>query len=245
MINLVCPECRRENEPQRIYCHDCGARLDRTALAKAKVEQVTPEDEHRRLRSMFDPHRDRMRRMFFKIARVILGALATAALIQMLLPPDVPPRTKSIGVPPEINFDLERAAGNPAAAPLSYTDEQANAYLAYVTKSKHASLSSIPQFERATVSFQDGACGLTVERSLYGFSFYTGATYQVALQNGAINVATKAGRIGRLPVHPAIMNRAGFLFRDLARVLEREQKSIAKMGAIEFRPKTVLLTPHS
>src|SRR5437764_15002861 len=34
MIKLICPECRRENEPKRIYCHDCGARPDQTAFAK-------------------------------------------------------------------------------------------------------------------------------------------------------------------------------------------------------------------
>src|SRR5207248_2542951 len=32
-VQLTCPECRRDNEAERIYCHDCGARLDRSALA--------------------------------------------------------------------------------------------------------------------------------------------------------------------------------------------------------------------
>src|SRR6516225_2034765 len=32
-IQLTCPDCQRENEAERIYCHDCGARLDRSALA--------------------------------------------------------------------------------------------------------------------------------------------------------------------------------------------------------------------
>ena len=32
-ITLVCPDCQHENEPQRIYCHSCGARLDRSKLS--------------------------------------------------------------------------------------------------------------------------------------------------------------------------------------------------------------------
>ena len=34
-MTLICPECRCENDPKRIYCHDCGARLDRSVLARA------------------------------------------------------------------------------------------------------------------------------------------------------------------------------------------------------------------
>ena len=43
MIKLVCPECQRQNEPERIYCHDCGARLDRSALAKVAPKMEAPE----------------------------------------------------------------------------------------------------------------------------------------------------------------------------------------------------------
>ena len=33
MTKLICPECQHENEPERMYCHSCGARLDRSKLA--------------------------------------------------------------------------------------------------------------------------------------------------------------------------------------------------------------------
>ena len=60
MIKLVCPECQRQNEPERIYCHDCGARLDRSALAKVapKVEDpkanATPAEAVARSRPLED-----------------------------------------------------------------------------------------------------------------------------------------------------------------------------------------------
>ena len=117
MIKLICPECRRENEPERIYCHDCGARLDRSALAKVAPKGEDPKETHRRLRSMLDPKRAKMRQMFFKVSKLILGSCALAALIQMLLPPDVPPRVKSAEFPTQINLEMENATMNRGAAP--------------------------------------------------------------------------------------------------------------------------------
>jgi len=54
-MKLVCPECRRENEPERIYCHDCGARLDRSSLAKEKSKEEDPKATQKRLKAMLDP----------------------------------------------------------------------------------------------------------------------------------------------------------------------------------------------
>ena len=48
-VKLVCPECRRENEAERIYCHECGARLDRSKMAKIKSKEEDPKDAQRRL----------------------------------------------------------------------------------------------------------------------------------------------------------------------------------------------------
>lgn len=243
MTKLVCPECRHENEPARIYCHNCGARLDRTALKEEAAKQEQPEEAHRRVRAMFDPHRDRLRRIFFKLSKVILGALATAALIQMVLPPDVPARKKSVAMSVPIGLDLESASQARGAAPLRYSDEQVNAYLAYTLKNKSSALSKWPQFERALVEFDQDLCRFTVERSLFGFSFYTSGKYRVAIQNGAMSVAESEGSVGRMPIHPQLMKFCGFFFSDVARALDHDRKLLAKMNRIEFQPQAVVITP--
>ena len=48
-----------------------------------------------------------------------------------------------------------------------------------------------------------------------------------------------------MPIHPMIMKYGDVLFTDLWAALDREKKSVSKMEAIEFRPKTVILTPKS
>src|SRR5262245_58216152 len=103
-IQLTCPECRRENEAERIYCHDCGARLDRSVLANRKTTKIeTAEEIHKRMRGMFSQRKVRVRLAFFKTAKVILAALAAAALFEILFPPDVPPAVKTETLPPQIN----------------------------------------------------------------------------------------------------------------------------------------------
>lgn len=245
MIKLICPECRRENEPERIYCHDCGARLDRTALAKAPPKGEDAKDTQRRLKNMLDPQRAKMRLLFFKVSKLILGALALAALVQMLLPPDVPPRPKTGEFPPQITLDMENAITNRRAAPLQYTEAQVNAYLGSALRSKQAALSKLLQFERAAVTFDETVCRITAERSLFGFSVFTTTSAKVTLQNGTLNASNNGGSIGRLPIHPLLMKYADPIFADLWAALDRERKAVAKMSAIEFRPQAVVLTPKS
>ena len=95
MIKLICPECQHENEAERIYCHDCGARLDRSAVGSRISQKEGIDETRRRVRKLFDPTALKIRLRFFRIAKLILGAVALAALIQMILPPDVPQPTKT------------------------------------------------------------------------------------------------------------------------------------------------------
>jgi hypothetical protein len=243
MIKLICPECRRENEAERIYCHDCGARLDRTALAKEPPKGEDAKETQRRLKNMLDPHGVKMRLMFFKVSKLILGALMAAAIVQMILPPDMPAAPKTGEFPPQIGLDLENAAMNHGQTPLQYTEAQVNAYLGNALKSKKAALSSLMQFERGTVAFDETVCRITAERSLFGFSFFTTTSTKVTLQDGKVIASNNGGKIGRLPIHPLIMKYADPLFADIWTALDRERKSVAKMNAIEFHPQAVVLIP--
>lgn len=244
MIKLVCPECQRQNEPERIYCHDCGARLDRSALAKVAPKQEDPKQTQRRLKQLLDPGRLKMRLLFFKISKLILGACALAVLIEMLRPPvGLPERVKNLELQ-QITLDLENATTSHSATPLQYTAEQVNAYLVNVARTKNAALSKYLQFERALVKFDEGVCRITVERSLFGFSVFHAISYNVTLRNGTFATSTNGGSIGRMPVHPMIMESGGIFFSDLWTALDREKKLVAKMDAIEFHPQLVILIPR-
>jgi hypothetical protein len=127
---------------------------------------------------------------------------------------------------------------------LHYTDAQVNAYLGYALKSKQTALSKYLKFERAVVAFDEGRFRGTVERSLSGYSVFTTASYSASLQNGNIVLKVLGGQIGRLPVHPALMQYGDILFADLRTAFDRERRSIMKLGGIELHPQTVTFLPR-
>ena len=239
---LICPECQRENESERIYCHNCGARLDRAALTQRGAPVEDPKKAHRRVQKMFDPHRGNVRRNFFFVSKLVLGALAVAAVVEMVSAPEVPPARKGVGIPVEINFDLEKATSSRAPMQLQYTQDQVNAYLEYTLKNKRSLDKPYLKFNRAIVGFAEGLCTVTVERSFFGYSLYTRTSCQVALANGKIGASSKAGAIGRLPIHPRLMQYIDVIFADVWAALDRERKLMAKMGSIEFHDANVTLT---
>jgi hypothetical protein len=245
MTKLICSECGHENESERIYCHDCGARLDRSA-ATLKAPKEGRAETQRRVRNLFDPTRIKIRLFFFRVSKLVLGACAAAAVIQMVLPPDVPPPVKTLLLPSQITLELENAITYHRPEELQFTEEQVNSYFEYALKSKQSALNKpLLDFKRVTIGFAEGKIALTAERSLFGLSLYSGSLYAINLKEGKIAATNKGGSIGRLPVHPVIMQFTDFIFADLWSALERERKLVAKMGAIEFHQNNVLLRAPS
>jgi len=233
---INCTECRHENEAERIYCHNCGERLDRTAVLAQKKTQ-DPGDERRRLQKMMEGP-SKARQNFIAVGKLALAAVGMAALVEMALPPDIPAPTKI--TPSQIDLDLENAAMK--SATLEYSQEQINAYLAYRLASKKTALDKpLLSFVRATASFGDGACTIAMERSLFGYSLFTRASYRVQTSGGKVEATNVGGWIGRFPIHPAIMQFGQIILADLWKALERETKLLGKMGAVSFHDGGVII----
>ncbi|HUE50293.1 MAG TPA: hypothetical protein VMQ39_04440 [Candidatus Dormibacteraeota bacterium] len=236
MTKLVCGECRHENEAERIYCHNCGERLDRSAAA-AQKPMVDPTETHRRLQKMLEPP-SRVRHNFFAVGKLVLAAVAAAALVEMALPPELPAPTKIVS--PQIDLDLENAHLKPS--PLEYSQDQINAYLAYRLISKKAALTyPFLTFVRATASFREGACTIAMERSLFGYSIFSRTSHRVETDAGKIAATNVGGWIGRLPIHPVIMQFGDIIFADLWSALDRERKLVGKMGTVNFHDGSVTI----
>jgi len=237
MTKIVCGECRHENEAERIYCHNCGERLDRSAAA-AQKPMVDPTETHRRLQKMLGPP-SRVRHNFFAVSKLVLAAVAAAALVEMALPPELPAPTKIVS--PQIDLDLENA--HLRLSPLEYSQDQINAYLTYRLITKKAALTyPFLTFVRATASFREGACTIAMERSLFGYSIFSRTSHRVETNAGKIAATNVGGWIGRLPIHPVIMQFGDIIFADLWSALDRERKLIGKMGAVNFHESSVTIS---
>ena len=243
-VQLTCPECRRDNEAERIYCHDCGARLDRSALAgRATGKKETAEELHRRMRGMFSQRGVKARLLFFNIAKVTLLASIVAAAVVILIPPDVPPAVKSEEFPPQINLSLETLTESRQPQSVQFSEEGVNAYLASALKRKKEKLNHpLIDFERAMVAFTEGNCRVTIERSIFGYSIFSSGDYAVQIAGGKVTASPRSGAIGRMPIDPSVMPYAGFLFSDAVAAMDREHKLLNKAGSIQLREKEIVFT---
>lgn len=244
---LVCPECQHANEPERVYCHNCGAKLNRgpTVTIPGKTDDAETVATRERLRRLMDQRGVLRRRLAFNIGKLILGACVVAALIQMILAPDLPaPAGKELELGPQIGLDLENALLQHRGAQLIYQQDQVNNYFATALKRKKTSILDKPmlEFRRGVAQFDEGVFRMTAERSLFGLSLYTSVFYRANVQDGKITATCEGGMIGRMPIHPLVMQFAGFLLGDVWKALEQDEKQVAKFAAIEFHPKTVVLT---
>jgi hypothetical protein len=235
---LICAECRRENEAERIFCHNCGERLDRSvAAARKKVED--PTEAHRRLQKMMQGP-SRTRHNFFVGCKLILAAAGTAGLLQMVLPPDFPAAVKA-SVPVQLDLELEKATYK--AEVLNFSQQDVNAYLTSRLGGKKKALSKpFLDWERAAVVFKEGLCLVGWQRSFFGYSLYSQASYRVDLNGGKIVATNKGAWIGRLPIHPALMRYADVIFADVWSALDRERRLLSKMNTVEFHDGSVTIT---
>lgn len=244
MSMLICPDCRHENESERVYCHNCGARLSRSTLTngKGKAEEE-PGETRKRLRRMLNPQGALIRRRIIQFTELLLGALVAAAIVLMIQPPDLPAVPERIDLGPQIGLDLETAVADQRGAKLSYSQDQVNSYLVTALKRKKAALEKpLLHFERGLAAFDENSVRLTAERSLFGYPLYTTTCYQATTHDGKIAAENTGGSIGRLRIHPAIMKHLDVIFADIWKALEQDRKQVAKLVAIEFHPQTVVFT---
>ncbi len=243
MIKLICPDCQHENETERIYCHNCGARLDRTGLAKEKVEEGPAEQRaQQHLKKMFDPNRGKAKQIAFKLLKVVLGAVAVAAVIVMVLPPNLPAAPKNYDFAPLINMDMVSALSSHEPSSLRYEENQVNSYLAATLRRKDSpSQTGFFPLKRVFVQFQEGQCVIHIERRLLKLSIYSGSSYRVTIANGKIGGQSTGGYIGRMPIHPAIMKYADVIFGKAWDSLARERNSFSRLAGVEFHPQAVTL----
>jgi hypothetical protein len=242
MPTVACSECRRENEIERIYCHDCGARLERKAIQKIVPKK---EDAHSRVKKLFDSRRAKVRAVFFKISKLVLAACGSAALTVMALPPELPavPKDKDALIQaPTIGYDLERVLARHEPTQVKYTTDQTNLFLVSHLKSKKKALDQpFLEFKSAVASFHEGTASVTMERAIFGYSIFTTIDFAPQSSGGKASVKPAGGRIGRMPIHPEIAKYMNYLFLDLWGSLEREQKLASRLTSIEFHDKSVLL----
>lgn len=232
---LTCSQCNFANEAERVYCHNCGAKLDRSLLPKAEEnEKESLEKTRKRVQKMTNPGGpDYVREVKALVSSIAYGAVVAFIIGVVREPDDLPPKKPNeTELPRMIGTDLAQAIESPTPQVLQFTESEANAYLRSSLKSKGSGWIPGAQFERAFVRFDVGCVYIGLEQSLFGFPIHSGARYNMGVKDGKFFADNQGGNIGRVAIHPTIMKYVVSAFQPLWKALKRESDQVQGMEKV-------------
>lgn len=232
---LVCKQCNFENESERVYCHNCGAKLDRSLLPPEATRREDPVVVQERVRKMVSPRRGMGLRGVKNFLLSVLVSAALAALIVMARMPDGTPalNREAAMEAPTITDDMEAQQTLPTPHRLTYTEDQVNAFLLASIKGKKDSASAYgATFERMFVHFNEGRVVITAQYSLFGYPVYATTVHSLMIRNGALVSDPLGGAIGRLRLSARLMKGAEVIFAPVWKVLDHDRKLLSQMQLV-------------
>ena len=235
--NLPCAECGYANEAERVYCHSCGAKLDRSLLPKPDEKDgktETPEQARKRIATIANPKSGGAGREIKMAASVLIYSAILAALILVARKPDgVPEVSKEM---PARSVGDEMMDARDAVEPrrLDFTEAEINAYLRKLKSEDGTVL-------RTYVNLNPGVLHFGAEKSVFGLPLYSGVLYRLEVKDGKFTPTMLGGNFGRLQVHPLAMQYLDFFFQKLWTALSHERQQMDQMRAVVVRKGTITL----
>jgi hypothetical protein len=248
---LTCKQCNYANEPERVYCHNCGAKLDRTLLPKEspKAAKESTEKSAKRVRKMVNPANGFFVNWHVALFKALCSAASIAAVIQMARPPadvpKVPTKDELLDAPPLIE-GIEDLQMKPAAQSVRLEQSAINLYLASAIKTKGNTSDDYFRFDRAFVSLGKDVIRITAQESAFGYPVYASTSYKLSIAGGKLVPTNVGGDLGRLPVHPMIMEYCGSAFDQLWAALQHEKSLLDGMQSVTIQPGVFIFVtkPH-
>jgi hypothetical protein len=248
---ITCKQCNYENEPERVYCHNCGAKLDRSLLPKepAKAGKEAAEKNRKRVQKLTKPNSGFFAMWHKTLLNTLASAISVAAIIQMVRPPDgVPgiPTKDDLLNAPQITQDIEDLQMSPAPQTRQLTEPMINLYLANAIKTTGDTSADYFKFDRAFVNLSKDVIRITTQEEAFGYPIYAGTSYKLAIAGGKIVATNVGGNVGRLPVHPMIMEYCSSAFDQLWASLQREKSLLDNMQSVSVAPGAFVFVtkPH-
>jgi hypothetical protein len=233
-VKLTCGQCGFANEPERVYCHNCGSKLDRSLLPKMEEQrkEESADEARKRVARMTNPSATSLGRELWTFCKVVGGAAVCASLILMARQPDGVPSTKMDVLPRMISMEIQDALSAPQPKAIAFTEPDVNAHLLKTVKAKPGAVPGV-EFKRMYVNFLgSNALRTNTEQSLWGYPLHAGMTFRIGVVEGKFRADCVGGNFGRLRVHPLIMEQVDFAFEKLWANLKRERDQMDRMQAV-------------
>ena len=211
MKSNKCSQCGHENDSTRVFCQECGARLERVASDQATISAPTkvPTEARFRGRAAATGLAGTMFGFIRGLVSTAILAAILAALIQMARPPkDVPPAQGASEVQAgQLLQTVQVVSGSNYARTIDISQAQANNYLAASIVPDPTNSNSIfrADFSRAFVVIRSGELKFFVEQRLFGWPIYMYLITVPEASGGKASLRVTGGGIGHMPLHPRLM----------------------------------------
>ncbi len=244
-VTLRCTACGYENEPQRVYCHNCSTKLDRRLLPPEMLERQDSAEIERHVKKITDPRRGIFKRRVVNTCKSILFGAVIGLLACIFRGPETEPAPIPIDVrvgAPFIYDDLQSAMGQPTAKRFAYTQAQANGYLENAYRARDIDFYYIPlRYERTFVEFDEGSVDVTGQITCLWLPIRVGGRYAVTLRDKKIEARPLAGHFGRLNIPGPLWKYAGICLQPLWNLIDKDKRAVQQLNAITFRKGVVEL----
>jgi|GEM_PF-836494 len=238
---LVCTACQYENEIERVYCHNCGEKLDRSLLPQLDETKSAEEmaKTGKKVKQMMNPNRFAWVRTLKTFVMIEVFAAFIAAGFLATQAPENVTSGKTDHSP-----DLEAAnkvsdlwtgmMSTQPAVSVTLKESDINYYLQRVVKGSEGPLGI--KFVRAFVHLEPGLVTLVTQRNAWGLPIYSSATFRPVLMDGKWSDDVQRIAFGRLtiPANFAKPTKLDALVQGaLAKVFEKEIKQLERVEKIE------------
>lgn len=214
MNEVKCAGCGHENDPTRVFCHNCGIRLERPEGEKATIAQVTPVMG----RSSGPPRGGFFQAggagaLLVRVFRSLISLAILAALLAVLIEAGRQPDW----VPKAVTGDKQKAtrlyqsirdfSDTVYPRTIDLTQEQVNNYLASRLETAPDDGSYVrAKFVRAFVTIEAEAMRFVVEQKYLGWPVVMSVTWvpkitaNPATGRNEVSLRLAGADIGRLPL---------------------------------------------
>lgn len=245
---LKCGQCGHENDLTRVFCQDCGARLDRTEVDASKGGPSVPPLVTAGPGNKFKPIKLRKTgpgapSWLKSIVLLAIWAAIIAAIIQAARPPvDVPPPASANASQGTVLENMLRTSSF-STNPVTYgaNPDAINGFLVSKLTAGADSSPITPVFKRVYVVAGDKTLKVGLEQTIATWPVYV--VYEgVPVKSGDKWVLKPVGgQIGRLPVPALLSPYIERFFAPVTEALSIQLAYLNNANSIEVTPGQVVL----
>ncbi len=239
---LKCTGCGYENEPTRVYCHNCGEKLERGEASTALPGGFTPPEQTHEAK----PQRRQLAlgSYFYALIKLCILAAVILMLVQAFLPPvDLPApvaadETRAAGM----SDSVRRASASHSPVAFKFTAAEVDKWFVSNAHFKKSQSFVVLQPKRVYADLGNGTVRLGIEASLPGAGrMVFQADYLPVRVDGAYFLQPLSYSVGRLVLPVFLGWPVQRQFDGLTEALAAPLAQLAQASEIKITPDAVTL----